>query len=242
MAPNRRNKRITNNNRYGQDSGTTEEASAWRMVRAFNVPNYKYINTLYNTYLGLNLLQTAPIIQILNGIAQGTTENTRIGRSVRMKWLDLNLQFYMAGVSSQFGANLVRAYVIVETTSLGSLPSMSQFLADNTTFHPLAQRDRANRNAQRFKVLWDSGPKTIYPPSVPSGQTAPVSSCAGPNQHTWSLHIPLEFDTDYSRGNAGTQADIDTNSLSLVLLTDSGTNNAVFATYTWTLCFSDLKR
>lgn len=197
----------------------------------------KYINTtLAQGLAASNFTLAAPIVQLLNGVIQGTGENGRIGRLIRNKWIDFNLEIS----TGQFlGAILVRAYLVVESTALGSGLAPSQFFVDAANFSPLSQRDRTNRNASRYCVLWDSGPKHVGGDSIASGQVAPAVSGVSPSELVWSKRVNLNFDTDYSRGNAGTVADIDTNSLSMLICTDDGNANHIYASLTWTLCFQD---
>ncbi len=181
---------------------------------------------------------TNPSLTLLNGVAQGTGENARVGRLCKMNWLDINVTIYAA--QGFLGASSVRSFIVAETTALGSALAPSQFFVDTTNFTPNSQRDRTNRNASRYVVLWDSGPKVIGGLSVASGQTAPVNPGAGqPCVQNFSIHLPLNFFTDYSRGSAGTVADIDTNSLYLMIVSDTGTANNLAATGGFTTCFSD---
>jgi len=155
-----------------------------------------------------------------------------------MNWLDIDFQVEMVPNTSEANA-AVRAFIIVETTALGSAFAPQQFFVDNATFPPIAQRDRTNRNASRYVVLWDSGIFGIGNPRYNNGTTTMVAAGGGlPSLKGFSQHIPLNFTTDYSRGNAGTYADIDTNSLWLVVTSDCSTTDLnVFGA--WTTCFTD---
>lgn len=223
--------RITNES----NAATAENFSALRLMKSMKGPNNKYINAIQNSLQSSSVTITNPYVALLNGVVQGTTENTRIGRLTTNKWLDLDLDIY--GTSSLVGqSSLIRAYVIAETTALGSALAPSQFFIDSTNFAPISQRDRTNRNASRYVVLWDSKPMNLG--GLPAaGSTA--STGISPAERVFSVHIPLNFQTDYSRGNAGTVADIDTNSIHLMVVTDNGTANAVVVYGAWTLCFND---
>jgi len=215
---------------------TAENMDALRIVRAFKGPNNKYINSAFNAIASTFSL-TTPYSVLLNGVAQGTTENTRIGRLAKMRWVDIDFSIYQ---NATFDASDVRIYVVAESTALGSAISAAQFFVDATQFSSTSQRDRTNRNASRYVVLWDSGPLTIGPTSLASGQTAPAVIGAGqPTSIARSLHLPLGFSTDYSRGNAGNVGDIDTNSLHLLCVTDQTTAASVGIVGGWTLCFND---
>jgi hypothetical protein len=220
-------------------ANTAENRAALRMVKASKGPNNKYINSLYTFVNGVNITNTSPLTSCLNGVAQGTSENTRVGRLCKMKWLDLdmNVNAINGSITTQ-NVPSYRAYIVVETTALGSQIQPAQFFVDSTVFEPMSQRDRTNRNASRYVVLWDSKPQMLCTASA-TGSGTQNSMAAGPPVRWHSLHIPLDFDVDYSRGNAGTYADIDTNALHLLVVTDDATSNHIYVDAAYTLCFND---
>jgi len=221
---------------------TAENMAALRLTKALKGPNNKYINTVKNQISSTDLISgIAPYVAILNGVAQGTSENTRIGRLVHNKWLDIDFEISMTSTAGIDNTNMFRVYIVVETTCLGSNLSPSQFFVDNANWSPTSQRDRTNRNASRYVVLWDSKPFHLGSPPVAHGTTTQsVVGAGNPAEKIFSLHIPLDFDTDYSRGNSGTVGDIDTNSLSFLVVNDQGTASCSLVGG-WTLCFSDIK-
>jgi len=233
---NQRAKRGVPSSSTEANARTTENFAALSLVRAPKGPNNKYINTVYNAIQAYAVAAT-PILQCLNAVAQGTTENTRVGRLAKMKWVDLDLLAYCTTIAE---TSSYRIYVVAESTALGSALSPSQFFLDASTFTVTSQRDRTNRNASRYVVFWDSGPHTVGGATAASGQTAPVVYGAGqPNVRVHSRHINLGFSTDYSRGNAGTVADIDTNSLYVMIVTDQTTASTLGVVGGYTLCFND---
>jgi len=218
---------------------TVENRAALALTKAFKGPNNKYINSVYNA-IGSQITSAIPATYLLNGVAQGTSENTRVGRLTRNRWLDIDLEFAALGALGYNNTVAVRFYVVVETTALGSAIAPSQFFVDNATFTPLSQRDRTNRNASRYCVLYDSKPFVLGAPAQASGVTAPFGTGLGqPTDKFFSMHLPLEFQTDYSRNNNGTVGDIETNSLYLVCVSDTATASAVVVNGAWTLCFND---
>jgi len=215
---------------------TSENLAALRMVKAFKGPNNKYINSLYGA-INLSPTLSSPGLFLLNGVAQGTTENTRIGRLARLKWLDMDLIVESELASS--GIDELRVYIIAETTALGSALAPAQFFVDAASFGPTSQRDRTNRNASRYVVLFDS--KTFSVGSLPfsSGLSNVAWTGNAPLTKHFNIHLPLNFSTDYSRGNAGTIGDIDTNSLYLMVCSDDASASHSIAFGGYTLCFSD---
>lgn len=215
---------------------TQENRSALRLVRSLRVSNNKYINTTLTSFPAQSITLTTPYVNCLNAVPPGTGENNRIGRICKMLWLDIDLDFFTGGFDA---TALIRCYIVVETTALGSALSPSQFFVDNSNFSALSQRDRTNRNASRYFVLYDSKPIVLAGLPTSSGLTAPSSVGANPAETVRSLHIPLNFETDYSRGTAGTIGDIDSNSLSILIVTDNGAANQMYCQGAWTLCFTD---
>lgn len=215
---------------------TAENMAALKMVKSSKGPNNKYINGLY-TAINLAPTLTSPGLLCLNAVGQGTSENTRIGRLARHKWLDIDFTVEIAAAES--GPTNLRVYIVVETTALGSAFAPAQFFVDNTNFSPNSQRDRTNRNASRYVVLFDSRTFCLGGLPYTSGLTAPATTGVLPSARPFNLHLPLNFSTDYSRGNSGTITDIDTNSLYLVVLSDDGNANHSTAIGSYTLCFND---
>lgn len=204
------------------------------MVKAFKGPNHKYINSTATAIGSATVTISAPYVYLLNGVAQGTGENARIGRIVKNLWLDLD---FVAATSAFANSISVRHYVIVETSALGSAIAPAQVFVDPTNIGPTSQRDRTNRNASRYVILWDSKPYSLG--GLPSGVASNVVGAGLPSRKDFSIHLPLNFYTDYSRGNAGTVADIDTNSMYLVTVTDNPTSGQLTVSGGFTTCFSD---
>jgi hypothetical protein len=235
--------RTKNNSKSGgrrankkNQSTKPEEAAAWRLVRAMNgLPNDKYINPTsasLNTMTAIN-----PGIVLLNGVATGTTENTRIGRLVTHKRLKLDFQIFYSGLYYQ--AQSYRAYVVVETTALGSQIAPSQLFVETTSFYPWTQRDFTNRNNSRYLVLHDTGPFALQALPRASGVAAPYGAAGLPPVRNHTIDIPLNFQTDYARGTAGTIADIDTNSLYFVLVTDNTNAGDLYMNFSYLTRFND---
>jgi hypothetical protein len=215
---------------------TPENFSALRMLKSTKGPNCKYIQTAV-AQLGAALTSAAPLVQLLNGVAQGTSENTRVGRLTKNLWLDLDIDIF-PGSNISPSQQDIRVYVVAESTTLGSALAPASFFYDATNFDPRSQRDRSNRNAARYCVLWDSGPQRLGS-VVASGLAAPAVIGVAASNYVKSLHLPLSFSTDYSRGNAGTVADIDTNGLYLMVVTDNTAASNCYCYGSWTLAFQD---
>ena len=74
---------------------------------------YNITNTLVNV---ANITSGTPIVQLLNGIAQGVTDLTRIGSTIDAKSIDIRLQFYnnYAFTATSNFCTLVRVMLVRE--------------------------------------------------------------------------------------------------------------------------------
>jgi hypothetical protein len=186
--------------------------------------------------LTANLLNSTPQISVLNLISQGTSESTRIGDKARMRHLALKM--YFGSASSLTVPTSVQVMIVREKTTLGSALSPSQFF-DSATPSPVAwQRNVLTRDPDRFITLYDSKFKVLG--LAEFSNTTLNKDFSTPSICQFEVDLPLDFVTDYSRGNAGTVSDIDTNGLNLVVFTSNTTASAVFATYSYTLTYTDV--
>lgn len=198
-------------------------------------PEHKHIQ-LSTTNLTTNLVNSTPQISALNLLSQGTGESNRIGDKARMR--HINLKMYFGSTSSLTVPTTVQVMVVREKTALGSALSPSQFF-DSATPSPVAwQRNVLTRDPDRYIVNYDSKFKVLGLSEFSSASLNKDFST--PSICQFECDIPLDFVTDYSRGNAGTVNDIDTNALNLVVFTSNTTANAIFATYSYTLTYSDV--
>lgn len=180
-----------------------------------------------------SLVHSTPQIFLLNGIQQGDTQLTRDG--IKVNWKSLKITLLFASGSAMVTPTNFRWIIVREETALGSAVGPTQLFNDATP-DVLSQYNFTNRNIpQRYKVYYDSGIQTIA--NFVTDYTS-VTGCGGGNFksiRTYTKKIKFNFITDYSRGNAGTVADIDTNSLSLMVFTDTTTANALSFFGSWTL-------
>jgi hypothetical protein len=186
------------------------------------IVNSKYI---VQSVTGVNLLNSTPYVTCLNNVVQGTDETNRIGDIGKMKWLELGYDLVSQAIFV-LGCYNARVMVVSETTSLGAAVSLAQLMTSATP-SPYNMQNYTTRDDKRFKVWYDSGPMPIGP----NGFTAPAVALQNtfgypPRIQKGKIRIPLaDLRVDYSRGNAGTVADIDTNALSLCVFTDQTTTN-----------------
>lgn len=192
---------------------------------ASRIPNNPKYATQYNsTYSGLVL--SSPLVVLLNGITEGSDETNRIGDRMKFKWNDIRLQVY--ATNNLLASGSFRVMVVREKTALGSALAPAQFL-QSATPNTTAQRNVTTRDHTRYVVYYDE--TFLLFPAV-SSAASPIN-VSGPDEYNIRIQTPLNFITDFSRGNAGTIADIDTNSLYLLVFTDINTASSVNLIYSY---------
>jgi hypothetical protein len=175
-----------------------------------------------------------PFVVCLNPMLEGSDETARVGDIIRWKELCLGLELFSN--TNLLLPALMRVMVIAESTALGSVLSPAQYFTSATP-SPIDQRNVTTRNVKRFKTLYDSGPIVIC------GYTTNTATLSWGGTPDWArnIKIPLDLITDYSRGNAGTVADVETNAISLICFTDSTNAAGTYINYGYTLEGVNLK-
>lgn len=155
---------------------------------------------------------------LCNGMVQGTSGITRIGRQITVKSVAFNLMVKPAATTI---SGLFRFMLVWDHQANGAAPLITDILGFNDAATTTANQITAPLNLQnreRFKVLVDK--------RIPVGQIV-ASSIVMPVIDHMEKFRKQNVITTYNAGNAGTVADIATNSLYAVLLTTCGT--AAFA-------------
>lgn len=166
-------------------------------------------------------------IVLLNGIAQGTDYNARIGRMGFWKTITMRLKFGPAN-EVNYGvplAQFVRVLLVVDAQPNGVVMTAAQLLQTPST-QAMANLD--NRN--RFTILMD---KLIKIDPLTSGAT-PTAGYRGPA--LVKVYKKMSLTTTYSQTTA-TIGSIASNALYLVLLGD----NASTSTATSIACYGSIR-
>jgi len=166
-----------------------------------------------------------PVVNVilLNGLAAGNTDTTRVGRQVR--WVSVELNLFHSPTTYQ----MLRVALLVDTAPNGALASVSDIFSSiqvMATYLPQAR--------SRFVILSDN----II------GLTSPILATSRiPSFHRILLQDGSnDFSTIYNGSPADTIAAIATNALLLVVLATSGTGVAAVPagiTCTYELLFHD---
>lgn len=135
--------------------------------------------------------QTTSSVQLLNGLAQGTSAVTRVGTRIYMKSLLVRGQFITTANNSPTGP--IRLLVVYDKEANGAACTAAQVLAADTVGSPLSLYSPG-----RFTVLMDE-----------------YMHCENGNVGAWFInrYVKLGLPVLFNNGNAGTVADISSGSV-----------------------------
>lgn len=163
------------------------------------------------------LTQAVPYLALINGMVQGTTDNTRIGDRVKNLKFNCRLNIYgPAGLQVQ-----IRIFIFKVKDPKGSAPTVTQL------FNTASPNNISHANFQtvdwtnRFSLVASRECKLVAQYSTQQG----TSMC--------EMNVPINSITDYSIGNAGTVADIDKNAYYMCIVSDSANATNVYEDSYW---------
>lgn len=162
------------------------------------------------TIASTNITSGVPFTLLLNGLSQGTTVGTRLGNKCRFSSIDMRLYFYNT-TNTFSNDNIFRVILVKEKPALGAAISLNSLLGSATPIVTALYEDTNRDFKHRFKILMD--------------RSYNMWDNTGFCQRMIHIRKRLNFITNYARGNAGTIADIDVNSLYLVVIAQKGTVN-----------------
>jgi hypothetical protein len=173
-------------------------------LRRFVNAEMHYLDTVQTA---VNVSSTTTFV-LLNGMQTGDTSMTRTGQSIKMDRTDF--RFYLTGniTAVQVSCRLI---IVIDKQANGAIFADTALLNAATTVSPYAVGGQ-----MRFQVLYD--------------QTFALST-AGPLNVCQCVTIPTNQHVEYNTGNAGTVADINSNSLYLLMLSDQATNVPIIYAY-----------
>jgi len=170
-----------------------------------------------DTVLSSAAVSTTPVISLLNGMAQGTTASTRIGRRIAMKSIEFKFRVLSDTTTT---ATVTRFAIVLDKQANAAAPAFTDIY---DSADPGALRNISNK--ARFWVLWDSGLSPLIGNTATAGQQTDSSLKVFENYKR--INIPVQ----YNAGTAGTVGDIQTNALYFVSIgsTVSGTSDAILS-------------
>lgn len=163
-----------------------------------------------------------PYNVLMNGLAQGTNNQSRIGNKITIKQIELNMMLKTGSSSTTCS---IKCQVVYDKQPNGAVFNIGDLL--NTVggvYAPWATRNSIN--GQRFVVL-----KSFY-------VTLNLNAAGVPVEKLLRKYIKCNIPTQYG-GNAGTIADITTGSLYLLFTSDQASTSSPSATGTIRLRFTD---
>lgn len=141
--------------------------------------------------------QTTGNLLLLNGLAQGNSAVTRVGRTVKMKSLFVRFQASLASTSA--GHSPLRFLVIYDKQTNAAAPAVT----DITVADYLAAPMNLN-NSKRFIVLMDK--------VLEEGL-----STAGPGANGFEFYRKLDLNVEFNANSAGDVTDITSGSVYMVV-------------------------
>ncbi len=163
----------------------------------------KFINTEVKCVdvTGSEASSTTPTFDLLNGMALGNANGQRSGQSVKCQNVDLKI---LLTISASAATSFERVMVVQDKQCNGAIFAIGSLLNGTNTYSSYVVGGQ-----NRFLVLFD--------------ETFALSA-NGDQVFTKSIRLGTMMHVEYNTGNAGTVADINTNSLYLIHLSDQVTN------------------
>lgn len=157
---------------------------------------------------------------LLNGVAQGTTATTRLGRRIVMKSLFIRATIRLAATTA--GESTVRFLVVYDKqTNAVAANNADVFEVPANIMSPMNLG-----NSNRFKVLCD--------------KVIPCLGATGPSSIVFQKYIKMNHPVEFNSGSAGTVGDIQTGSVYAYCGQDGGLITAAPVTTAYTrIRFSD---
>ncbi len=165
-------------------------------LRRFINTEFHYIDTTAST-----TATTTPTLVLLNGTTLGDTTTTRTGQSIKMDRSDLRFQLSVNATSL---VNYIRIIAVVDKQTNATAMTAADLLVTPNTVSPYTFGSQ-----QRFIPLYD--------------ETFALSTY-GPGAITKSIGLSTNQHVTFNTVNGGTVADIVTNSVYLIFLSDQGAN------------------
>ena len=129
---------------------------------------------------------------LLNGIAQGTTASTRLGRRITMKSLLLRASFGMAPTTT--GGSPIRILIVYDSQTNATAPVATDVVLTDEISSPMNLG-----NSRRFKTILD--------------EIIPCIGTGGPQSMHVTRYVKLNHQVEFNAGSAGTVGDIQTGSV-----------------------------
>lgn len=164
-----------------------------------SMPEKKNVDALITT--GFAAAATTGTITLLNGIDDGATATTRVGRKVDMSSLQFIFKCNMATTTT--GAAPLRCVVVYDKQTNGVLPAITDIFAQDSITAPMNLA-----NSKRFIVISDK----IYNGIGTAGPQSLI------DKQYYRINLPVEFNDN----STATITSINTGSIYLIQWQDGG--------------------
>lgn len=193
--------------------------------RNFSLGEWKFLD-LHASFS----VSTTPALILVNGMQQGTSASTRVGSKIAIR--SLEYRSYLQSPSGTGDEQLCRIMFILDRQPNGAAPTaITDILVESTVTSP---RNLANR--KRFKIMWDK----TYTIGDPAGENV-NTGCPTSRFLKFYMKFRRPIVVDYNSGNAGTIADISTNSVYMCTVgTSIAGNGAAAGVYFTRIRFTDM--
>lgn len=175
---------------------------------------YSMFNTelKYQDYIGSSVQGTTMTQVLVNGLTQGTTSTTRLGDTIRVKTVELNMRISIS-TTSTLGYVTFRVLLLRDTQPNGATFGPGNYL--NTPTNVLSTITMAQ--CKRFHTVDDQ----MF-----------IMDSNGPQAVLYRRVYNIDFHPEYGLGNAGTIADLSKDALFLCFLSDDNTNQPGYSYWT----------
>lgn len=159
------------------------------------------------------LLSGLGTLTLLNGLVTGTDENTRVGRQINIK--SIQLRGLVASAPTTTGTGLIRTVVVLDSQPNAAAPTITDFLVSDS----LTALNNLN-NRKRFR--------TLHSEVLPIGGSATTQPGGTPTVQEISWYHKCDITTEYNAVDGGTISDITKNSIYMLTYQDGTLGVAQF--------------
>lgn len=138
---------------------------------------------------------------LLNGVAQGTTASTRVGRRLVMK--SMYIKWLVQVSATTTGGTPLRLLIVYDHQTNAAAPAITDIVLTDEITSPVNLS-----NSRRFKILVDE-----YVPCIGTG---------GPQSVVVSRYMKLNMDEEFNNGSTGTVSDITKGSIYAIAWNGNG--------------------
>lgn len=177
----------------------------WRDVRYLK--SIVNVERKYTDVTASTTSSTTPALVLLNALSLGTPSTSRLGQSIKMTAMFVNVFW---SINASASTTYTRMIIFRDMQPNAAAPAAGDLLVTtNSVLSPLVIG-----NGRRFKVIMD---------------VRKNMSINGTEIVKFKRFVKLFFHTKYNSSNNGTIADITTNSLYMLHMSDQATNTPSFS-------------